>query len=334
MKLCFSRIFSNFVISETKPLTLFLAFFFLLFLLCSTMALVVYFLSVLAFNNYDGELCIVTAGGNIPSNATSAKGFTGNFFSSEGITFADVFNLCLQTFTTVGYGLVAPASDAFSTSPGAGICFTVNILLSMLAFAGILFGSTSAAIIFVKLNSYYNEAEIVFSKIVTIATHDETFPLVRFRIFNASTKNHYLHGEMEFSTITQDLESGTRSFQKLALINSSCDLLSTGQICEFVHRLDGSSPLLTTQGRASMLKRNDEESQNSHISTSELQIMIRKFERLYCSYTCVDHLTRQPRFKTKQYIEENDILSGARFFGAAIQANVGSLAELNKIELD
>ena len=185
---------------------IFYAFFLGLIIVCFLFSLVIYYICKRALVEHD-ELCIDT---KIERNGEDA--------SVLPFTFADCFNLALQTFTTVGYGYISP----MSSRPGSfSMCLLVNLALVMLAFFGIMFASTSAGVIFMKLQYYNTIPSVEFSDFLLLnycgsegADDNDNdndndgdvvrqIPRMEFRIVNTSLSK-YSSITIEVSTILTD----------------------------------------------------------------------------------------------------------------------------------
>lgn len=100
--------------------------------------------------------------------------------SLEGLPFTeqmnDAIHLSWTTFTTVGYGLIAPATgghepflndaDFFDEE---GRCLLVNFLLSFESLIGVLFVGFCSAILFGKITSFQSNARVTFSDVMVIS---------------------------------------------------------------------------------------------------------------------------------------------------------------------
>merc|ERR1712194_654364 len=76
-------------------------------------------------------------------------------YSSASSFYEMAYELSWTTFTTVGYGNVAPSGDKSE-------CYTIRIACSLFAFMGLLFNSLSAAIFFSKLERVLTRASVSF----------------------------------------------------------------------------------------------------------------------------------------------------------------------------
>ena len=80
-------------------------------------------------------------------------------FMSTDSMFELAFELSWSTFTTVGYGAVAPSGED---------CYPLRVLCSLFAFLGLLFNSLSAAIFFSKLERVLTKASVTFSSCICL----------------------------------------------------------------------------------------------------------------------------------------------------------------------
>mmetsp|Transcript_12058 Transcript_12058/g.22954 ORF Transcript_12058/g.22954 Transcript_12058/m.22954 type:complete len:722 (+) Transcript_12058:1342-3507(+) len=72
-----------------------------------------------------------------------------------------VFELSWATFTTVGYGTISPKGDV------AG-CYPIRFTCAFVAFVGVLFASTTAAIMYSKLMRLLAKAHVTFSSTLCV----------------------------------------------------------------------------------------------------------------------------------------------------------------------
>jgi len=85
-------------------------------------------------------------------------------FGETKTRFIDAFALSWTTFSTVGYGLVYPATSAtISEDFDAKKCTGIAIITTMEAFVGILFSGVWGAICFAKLTRVSSFAQVSFS---------------------------------------------------------------------------------------------------------------------------------------------------------------------------
>ncbi|KAK1737864.1 potassium channel family protein [Skeletonema marinoi] len=96
-----------------------------------------------------------TGGRCIHDESFDASAFT----SLERYEFA--FELSWTTFTTVGYGAIGPAADVPR-------CYPIRLVCAFVAFTGVLFGSTTAAIMYSKLMRLLAKAHVTFSSTLCV----------------------------------------------------------------------------------------------------------------------------------------------------------------------
>jgi len=72
-----------------------------------------------------------------------------------------VFELSWATFTTVGYGTISPSGDITG-------CYAIRFTCAMVAFIGVLFASTTAAIMYSKLMRLLAKAHVTFSSTLCV----------------------------------------------------------------------------------------------------------------------------------------------------------------------
>ena len=103
--------------------------------------------------------------------------FVTETLMSSGSMFEFAFELSWTTFTTVGYGQVAPSGED---------CYPLRIGCSFFAFMGLLFNSLSAAIFFSKLERVLTKASVTFSS--SVCLQFDTAGADRFARMNNSWK--------------------------------------------------------------------------------------------------------------------------------------------------
>lgn len=84
-----------------------------------------------------------------------------NMWATTDNYFELAFELSWSTFTTVGYGTVAPTGEDSE-------CYALRMSCSLFAFLGLLFNSLSAAIFFSKLERVFTSASVTFSSSVCV----------------------------------------------------------------------------------------------------------------------------------------------------------------------
>jgi len=78
-----------------------------------------------------------------------------------GDRYEFVFELSWATFTTVGYGTISPQGDTTG-------CYAIRFTCAFVAFVGVLFGSTTAAIMYSKLMRLLAQAHVTFSSTLCV----------------------------------------------------------------------------------------------------------------------------------------------------------------------
>jgi hypothetical protein len=90
-------------------------------------------------------------------------------FEETKTPFVDAFALSWTTFSTVGYGLVYPATSAtMPENSNASECTGMSIITTMEAFVGILFSGFWGAICFAKLTRVSSFAQVSFSDAIIV----------------------------------------------------------------------------------------------------------------------------------------------------------------------
>ncbi|KAL7432653.1 hypothetical protein ACHAXM_003213 [Skeletonema potamos] len=86
--------------------------------------------------------------------------------------FSDCFHLSWTTFSTVGYGLIYPATGAESYTVSQ-VCVGLGVLGSFEAFMGVLYAGFCGAILFGKVLRSQNNAQVFFSDPIVIRYGNE-----------------------------------------------------------------------------------------------------------------------------------------------------------------
>lgn len=87
-------------------------------------------------------------------------------YGQNTTNFADAYALSWTTFSTVGYGLVYPATSG--TTPDIRKCTGITVLATLESFVGILFASLCGAIVFAKVSRVASFAQVSFSDPIVI----------------------------------------------------------------------------------------------------------------------------------------------------------------------
>jgi len=85
------------------------------------------------------------------------------------ITFVDCFHLSWTTFSTVGYGIIAPG---LSITTDGHRCIALNIMMAVEAFVGVLFAGVTGALVYAKVARVQSTAPIAFSDPIVVRFGD------------------------------------------------------------------------------------------------------------------------------------------------------------------
>jgi len=109
-------------------------------------------------------MCVNSNGNQIGSSNSDGDGDVGDVGGGGGVArmFGDCFQLSWTTFSTVGYGLIFPATGA-SDFFVPNSCVTVGVLGSFQAFLGVVYADFCATILFSKVLRTQNNAQVFFS---------------------------------------------------------------------------------------------------------------------------------------------------------------------------
>lgn len=143
-------------------------------------------------------------------------------------SFWDDFFFSIQTFATIGYGVMAPKS------------FYANIVVSIEAFFGVVGFALATGIIFARFSR--PTARVMFSKVAVVAMLDGV-PTLMFRAAN-QRGNRILEATASISIARQVCSSEgvvMRRFEDLKLVRERTLLFALSWTV--MHRIDESSPL-------------------------------------------------------------------------------------------
>jgi len=105
--------------------------------------------------------CIHNGEHDPTTTTTTGEDHPNSFQNLSAIQqFHDAWILSWTTFSTAGYGLIAPSTS----SP----CLSLNVLCSMISFLGTVFSGFCAALIFSRIQSVQGEAPVKFSHYMKI----------------------------------------------------------------------------------------------------------------------------------------------------------------------
>ena len=143
-------------------------------------------------------------------------------------SFADAFFFSVQTFTTLGYGHVAPVSGY------------ANTIVVVESFAGVMNIALASGLVFARLSR--PQARVLFSGPAVITIHEGT-PTLMFRVANARG-NQIMEAGISVSLARQHVTREgymIRRFDELKLIRSSTPLFALSWTV--MHPIDAASPL-------------------------------------------------------------------------------------------
>lgn len=142
--------------------------------------------------------------------------------------FADAFFFSVQTLSTVGYGLMAPAS------------LYANLVVTFECFLNLVLLAVTTGVIFARVSK--PTARVLFSKVATVAMF-EGVPHLMFRAINERS-NQILEAEVTLNLARQTITAEGRSwrrFQDLEVTRRRSPLFALSWT--IMHPLDESSPL-------------------------------------------------------------------------------------------
>jgi inward rectifier potassium channel len=143
-------------------------------------------------------------------------------------SFADTYFFSVQTFTTLGYGRIAPES------------LYANVVVVVEAFAGILNIALASGLVFARVSR--PRARVLFSHPAVISLH-EGRPTLMFRVAN-QRGNQIMEAEVSVNLARQHVtREGTtmRQFEELPLVRRSTPLFAL--TWTVMHVLNEHSPL-------------------------------------------------------------------------------------------
>jgi inward rectifier potassium channel len=143
-------------------------------------------------------------------------------------SFADAYFFSVQTFTTLGYGQIAPVS------------FYANSIVVVEAFAGVLNIAVASGLVFARVSR--PRARVLFSRPAVISIH-EGRPTLMFRVAN-QRGNQIMEAEISVNLARQHVtREGTtmRQFEELTLVRRSTPLFALSWTV--MHVLNEHSPL-------------------------------------------------------------------------------------------
>ena len=164
-------------------------------------------------------------------NAVFAVGYwldRGSIDHADPDSFADAFFFSVQTLATIGYGVMSPHSTLS------------HILVTIQAFAGVLFTALSTGLMFAKFSR--PTARVMFSKFAVVAPRNGV-PMLMFRVANARG-NRIVEARMQVALVRDErtLEGETmRRFADLPLVRAQN--IAFALTWTVMHEIDENSPL-------------------------------------------------------------------------------------------
>jgi len=163
---------------------------------------------------------------------TGIENFAGIIASNNPLDqFGDLFFLSVQTFTTVGYGQIAPSG------------FWANIVSSLTALSGLLSLALATGLVFARFSK--PKPGIVFSEHALIAPIDDGWSF-QFRM--ANSKKHRIMDLSATVVMTWVVKEGNgyrRHFTNIPLVRDKISLFPINWTV--IHKIDDQSPLKSCQ---------------------------------------------------------------------------------------
>lgn len=160
----------------------------------------------------------------------------GSVAGAEG--FMDHLAFSVQTFATIGYGALTPASS------------DANLVVLVESFVGLSFTALGAGLMFAKFSR--PTARVAFSDKLVVHERDGV-PCLLFRVAN-ERKNQVVEARLHVSVIQDEITAEgdhLRRFKPLVLERSFSPLFVLGWTA--IHRVEGDSPLVPVlEGRANL----------------------------------------------------------------------------------
>lgn len=141
----------------------------------------------------------------------------------------DYLAFSVQTFATIGYGALTPATHA------------ADLVVLVESFVGLAFTALGAGLMFAKFSR--PTARVVFSDVMVVHERDGV-PCLLFRVAN-QRKNQVVEARLHVSIVQDEITAEgdhLRRFKKLELERSFSPMFVLGWTA--IHRIEGDSPLL------------------------------------------------------------------------------------------
>jgi len=152
----------------------------------------------------------------------------GGIANARPGVFADAFFFSVQTFGSIGYGVLAPKSAA------------VNILVTIESFTAVVYVAIATGLVYARFSRPF--ARVLFSDVAVVTTFDGT-PTLMFRAAN-QRGNQILDASITVSVARQSVTREghvMRRFDELKLVRARTPLFALSWT--IMHRIDETSPL-------------------------------------------------------------------------------------------
>lgn len=146
-------------------------------------------------------------------------------------SFAQAFNFSIQTFATIGYGVLSPVSTF------------ANVLVALESFVGIVFAALATGLVFSRFSQ--PNARVMFSNKAVINRIDGT-PQLRFRARNQRA-NQIIGATVKLSLLRRETLADGSSFNRftdLKVVRSETPLFVLSWV--IMHPIDEDSPFYGT----------------------------------------------------------------------------------------
>ena len=143
-------------------------------------------------------------------------------------SFADAFFFSVQTFGTIGYGVMSPATT------------WANILMTVETLVGIMLVALTTGIMFARVSR--PTARVLFSKVAVVTEHDGV-PTLMIRMGN-ECQNQIVHAEVQMSLVRNEVNReghAMRRFYDLTLERQHTPVFALSFLA--MHRMTETSPL-------------------------------------------------------------------------------------------
>jgi inward rectifier potassium channel len=153
---------------------------------------------------------------------------TGAIANATPGSFRDAFFFSVETFATIGYGVLAPAT------------LYANLLMTVESLFGIMLVALTTGIMFARVS--HPTARVLFAKVAVIAPYNGA-PTLMIRLAN-ERKSQIVEADVSMTLVRNELTTeGTfmRRFYDLRLERSHTPIFALSFLV--MHQIDGASPL-------------------------------------------------------------------------------------------